>query len=54
MCATGPADILQDTFLYPLHSTTFEGSPVKIPFKYKDMLEAEYGSHALVDKEYSE
>lgn len=43
---------LQDTFLYPLRTTTFEGSPAKIPFMYKEMLESEYGSRSLVNTEF--
>ncbi|ROV99290.1 hypothetical protein VSDG_03942 [Cytospora chrysosperma] len=44
----------RDTYLYPLRTTTFEGSPVKIPFKYKEILEAEYGTKGLVKTEYAE
>lgn len=39
----------QDTYLFPLRTTTFEGSPAKIPFMYKEMLEAEYGTRSLVN-----
>lgn len=42
----------RDTYLYPLHSTTFEGVPARIPYKYEDMLEAEYGAQALNNKLY--
>lgn len=44
----------RDTYLYPLRTTTFEGSPVKIPFKYKDILEAEYGAQGLANTDFAE
>ncbi len=32
----------------------FEGAPVKIPYKFRDVLEAEYGAKALVNRDYHE
>lgn len=43
---------LKDTYLYPLRTTTFEGSPAKIPFMYKEMLENEYGPRSLVNTRF--
>ncbi|KAF4124884.1 LicD family [Geosmithia morbida] len=45
--ATADRTMTQDTYLYPLLETTFEGAPVNIPFSYKKMLESEYGKKAL-------
>jgi phosphorylcholine metabolism protein LicD len=42
----------RDTYLFPLLDTTFEGVPVKIPFKYKDMLISEYKEKVLTTTEY--
>ncbi|GKT64725.1 mannosylphosphorylation protein [Colletotrichum tofieldiae] len=42
----------RDTYLYPLLDTTFEGVNAKIPYKYKEMLIAEYGEKALTDREF--
>ncbi|TQN72877.1 Protein MNN4 [Colletotrichum shisoi] len=42
----------RDTYLYPLLDTTFEGVKAKIPYKYREMLVAEYGEKALTDKEF--
>ncbi|ROT39339.1 mannosylphosphorylation protein [Sodiomyces alkalinus F11] len=42
----------RDTYLFPLLDTTFEGVEVKIPFKYKEMLESEYGEEALTRKKF--
>lgn len=41
------ADDLQDTYIFPLRETFFEGTPAKIPFAYKEVLEAEYKQKAL-------
>ncbi|KAK5992422.1 Protein MNN4-like protein [Cladobotryum mycophilum] len=42
----------RDTYVFPLRDTVFEGVPAKIPFRYKDMLGAEYGRKALTNKEF--
>lgn len=42
----------KDTYVFPLRNTTFEGAPVMIPFKYKDMLESEYGKEALTNTKF--
>ncbi|RCI13283.1 hypothetical protein L249_0657 [Ophiocordyceps polyrhachis-furcata BCC 54312] len=39
----------RDTYVYPLRNTTFEGVRAMIPFRYKDMLESEYGKESLRD-----
>ena len=44
----------RDTYLFPLRDTMFEGAPVKIPYRFRDLLEAEYGATALVNKDYHE
>ncbi|KAF9875701.1 hypothetical protein CkaCkLH20_06633 [Colletotrichum karsti] len=49
--ATKDGHEFRDTYLYPLLETTFEGVRTKIPFKYKDMLLAEYGEEVLINKE---
>ncbi|KAH7155878.1 mannosylphosphorylation protein [Dactylonectria estremocensis] len=43
----------RDTYLFPLRDTTFEGVPAKIPYRYKEMLEAEYGRKALTRTKYN-
>ncbi|KAF4628343.1 hypothetical protein G7Y89_g9808 [Cudoniella acicularis] len=37
----------RDTYVFPLRDTFFEGTPAKIPFAYKEILEAEYHAKAL-------
>jgi len=37
----------RDTYIFPLRETFFEGTPAKIPFAYKEVLEAEYKQKAL-------
>jgi len=37
----------RDTYIFPLRDTFFEGTPAKIPFAYKELLEAEYKKKAL-------
>ncbi|RDA95588.1 hypothetical protein CP533_1244 [Ophiocordyceps camponoti-saundersi (nom. inval.)] len=39
----------RDTYVYPLRNTTFEGVRAMIPFRYKEMLESEYGKDSLKD-----
>ncbi|KAK3996804.1 LicD family-domain-containing protein [Cladorrhinum sp. PSN332] len=39
---------LKDTSLFPLRDTTFEGVPAKIPYRYRELLAAEYGVDALI------
>jgi hypothetical protein len=48
------ANASQDTYVFPLRDTTFEGVPCKIPYRYQDMLRAEYGKKALSNTEYHE
>ena len=40
-------DYPQDSYIFPLRDTFFEGAPAKIPFAYKELLEAEYKERAL-------
>jgi len=47
-------DIHQDTYIFPLRDTVFEGAPAKIPFAYKEVLEAEYHKKALTLTDYEE
>ncbi|PBP18804.1 hypothetical protein BUE80_DR010465 [Diplocarpon rosae] len=42
----------RDTYIFPLRDTFFEDTPAKIPFGYKDLLEAEYKQKALTETEY--
>ncbi|ODA79201.1 hypothetical protein RJ55_04793 [Drechmeria coniospora] len=44
----------RDTYLYPMRNTEFEGMAAKIPFRYKAMLESEYGKAALEKDTYNE
>ncbi|ERT02282.1 hypothetical protein HMPREF1624_00580 [Sporothrix schenckii ATCC 58251] len=44
----------RDTYLYPLRDTMFEGAPAKIPYRFREILEAEYGASALVNKDFHE
>lgn len=44
---------LQDTYLYPLRETKFEGVKAKIPYKFRDFLVGEYGGKALSNTEYN-
>jgi phosphorylcholine metabolism protein LicD len=37
----------RDSYVFPLRDTFFEGTPAKIPFAYKEILEAEYKKKAL-------
>ncbi|KAB8304418.1 hypothetical protein EYC80_003820 [Monilinia laxa] len=37
----------RDTYIFPLRDTFFEGVPAKIPFAYKEILEAEYHEKSL-------
>lgn len=40
--------------MFPLRDTYFEGTPAKIPFAYKAMLEAEYTQKALTLTDFEE
>jgi hypothetical protein len=42
----------QDSYIFPLRDTVFEGAPAKIPFAYKEILEAEYRSKALTLQDF--
>ncbi|KAK3309980.1 LicD family-domain-containing protein [Chaetomium strumarium] len=42
---------IKDTYLFPLRKTTFGGVPAKIPYRYKELLVAEYGKEALANPE---
>jgi hypothetical protein len=44
----------QDTYLYPLLETTFEGVPAKIPYEFEQMLQSEYGSDAMTNLRFHE
>ncbi len=47
-------DLVQDTYIFPLRDTFFEGAPAKIPFAYKELLEAEYKEKALTLTEFEQ
>ncbi|KAF5871770.1 putative mannosylphosphorylation protein [Botrytis fragariae] len=42
----------RDTYIFPLRDTFFEGAPAKIPFAYKEILEAEYHEKSLTLTEF--
>ncbi|KAM5343588.1 hypothetical protein ACJ41O_012125 [Fusarium nematophilum] len=42
----------KDKYVFPLRDTTFEGFPVKIPYRYQEMLASEYGERALASMEF--
>jgi LicD family len=42
------------TDLYPMRESVFEGVPVKIPYKYGEILIEEYGQRALIAKQFEE
>ncbi|EFW99162.1 mannosylphosphorylation protein [Grosmannia clavigera kw1407] len=42
----------RDTYIFPLRNTVFEGTPVKIPYRYRDLLVAEYGTWALANTDF--
>jgi phosphorylcholine metabolism protein LicD len=46
-------DRFQDTYVFPLRDTTFEGVRAKIPYKYKDLLVAEYGKDSLTNTDFN-
>ncbi|KAH6609478.1 mannosylphosphorylation, partial [Trichoderma cornu-damae] len=43
----------RDTYIFPLRETTFEGVPCKIPYRYEEMLAAEYGGDSLTKTEFN-
>lgn len=42
----------RDTYIFPLRDTVFEGAPAKIPYRYKEVLQAEYGERSLTNTDY--
>lgn len=42
----------RDSYIFPLRDTYFEGAPAKIPFAYKEVLEAEYRERALTLQDF--
>ncbi|KAL8393466.1 hypothetical protein RB595_003291 [Gaeumannomyces hyphopodioides] len=42
----------RDTYIFPLRDSTFENSPVKIPYRYRDLLAAEYGEKSLINRDF--
>lgn len=43
----------QDTYVFPLRETKFEGVSAKIPYRYEDMLVSEYGRRAVTQKAFA-
>lgn len=43
----------QDKYIFPLLDTTFEGVPAKVPYRYQQMLESEYGKAAVLKTDYN-
>ncbi|KAJ9151917.1 Protein MNN4 [Pleurostoma richardsiae] len=43
----------RDTYIFPLRDTVFEGIPAKIPYKFKDLLENEYGKKSLTNTDFN-
>jgi hypothetical protein len=50
MCKDQHTYLVKDIF--PLRDSIFEGMPVKVPYAYAELLEAEYGSQSLTNAEY--
>jgi hypothetical protein len=48
-----PFNRYQDSYIFPLRDTFFEGAPAKIPFAYKELLESEYREKALYKTDYA-
>lgn len=44
---------VQDTYVFPLRETKFEGVSAKIPYRYEDMLVSEYGRRAVTQKSFA-
>lgn len=44
---------VQDTYVFPLRDTKFEGVSAKIPYRYEDMLVSEYGRRAVTQKSFA-
>ncbi|KAI9047758.1 hypothetical protein LZ554_008468 [Drepanopeziza brunnea f. sp. 'monogermtubi'] len=42
----------RDSYVFPLRDTFFEGTPAKIPYAYKELLESEYNRKALTLTEF--
>ncbi|KAH7403137.1 LicD family-domain-containing protein [Cadophora sp. MPI-SDFR-AT-0126] len=42
----------RDSYIFPLRDTYFEDTPAKIPFAYKEILEAEYQQKALTNTDF--
>ncbi|PVH93465.1 hypothetical protein DM02DRAFT_721699 [Periconia macrospinosa] len=40
------------TQIFPLRTAVFEGVPVRIPYKYQELLAEEYGESALTEREF--
>jgi phosphorylcholine metabolism protein LicD len=38
--------------IFPLRDSDFEGAPVKVPYAYSELLEAEYGPKSLTNKQF--
>lgn len=49
-CKDGHKYLTEDIF--PLRTSTFEGVPVKVPFRYQEVLGEEYGEGSLVETRY--
>lgn len=45
---------LQESQIFPLRDSYFEGVPVKIPYAYADLLIDEYGARSLSNTEFHE
>ncbi|KAI1059338.1 hypothetical protein LB507_004044 [Fusarium sp. FIESC RH6] len=43
----------KDKYIFPLLDTTFEGVPAKVPYRYQQMLESEYGKAAVLKTDYN-
>jgi hypothetical protein len=42
------------TQIFPLRESTFEGVPVKVPYRYQELLVEEYGEGSLIETEFLE
>jgi phosphorylcholine metabolism protein LicD len=42
----------QESYIFPLRDTFFEGQAAKIPYAYSEVLAAEYGKGSLTNTRY--
>jgi hypothetical protein len=45
-------DHIQESYIFPLRDTFFEGQAAKIPYAYSEVLVAEYGKASLTNTHF--